>query len=120
VIRTLILIGVLTFYAGPYVGQPLRCGGVYDTTHAWIAVDIDALGWHCGDLVLVTVGDDVMLLRVKDSGPLSAHCVVDGGECVPIVGDLPRHVWQWGSALSVRGSIENVSGALRRRLEVER
>jgi hypothetical protein len=96
-IRTLILIGVLTFYAGPYVGQPLRCGGTYDTTHAWIAVDIDALGWKCGDWVQVTVGDDV-----------------------PIIADLPRHVWQWGSALSVRGSIENVTAGLRRRLWIER
>ncbi|MFH1602910.1 MAG: hypothetical protein ABIH03_03270, partial [Pseudomonadota bacterium] len=64
-------------YAGPYVGEPLRCGGMYDTTHEWIAVDIDALGWRCGDVVVVTVEDKVYYWRIKDSGPLSRYCIRD-------------------------------------------
>ena len=60
-IRVLILIGCLTWYAGPYVDEPLRCGGVYDDSHEWIAVDIDHYSeWQCNDLARVTVGDDEM------------------------------------------------------------
>ena len=116
---TLLLVGMITMYAGQYVGEPLRCGsidgasGIYDTSHTWIAVDIDALpGWRCNDLVRVTVGDDVMLLPVRDSGYLNAHCVYYGSTCVPIVGDLPAHVFPW-EGLSVQGTLENVTGGLR-------
>ena len=114
-----LLTGCLTYYAEPYVGEPLRCGsvggasGIYDTTHTWIAVDIDAFpGWYCGDLVRVTVGDDVMLLPILDSGFLNAHCVYYGSTCVPIIGDLPAHAFPW-PGLSVRGVIENLTGGLR-------
>ena len=117
---TLLLVGAITFYAGQYVGEPLRCGGVYDDSHTWIAVDIDAFpGWYCGDLVRVTVGDDVMMLPILDSGFLNAHCVYYGSTCLPIVGDLPAHVWRW-PGLSVQGSVENLTGGLRARMEAER
>ena len=108
-INTLILVGAITWYAGPYVGEPLRCGGIYDTTHEWIAVDLDALGWHCNDLIRVEADGVVLLLRVRDSGYLSRYCVHYGSECVPIVADLPAHVWRWGDALSVQGSVRNLS-----------
>ena len=111
--------GMITMYAGQYVGEPLRCGsidgasGIYDTSHTWIAVDIDALpGWRCNDLVRVTVGDDVMLLPVRDSGYLNRYCVYYGSTCVPIVGDLPAHVFPW-EGLSVQGTLENLTGRLR-------
>ena len=126
-IRVLILVGVLTVYRHPYVGGPLRCGSVagaspiYDTTHEWIAVDLDHYSeWQCNDLIRVTVGDDEMLLWVKDSGPLARHCVYFGDTCIEIVGDLPAHVWRWGDALSVRGTVENVTAGLRQRMEAER
>ncbi len=116
---TLLLAGMITFYAGQYVGEPLRCGsvdgvsGIYDTTHQWIAVDIDALpAWRCNDLVRVTVGEDVMLLKVRDSGPLAKYCIRDGDTCTPIVADLPRHAFPW-PGLSVLGSMENVTAGLR-------
>ena len=112
---TLLLVGMLTMYAEPYVGQPLRCGSIYDTTHGWIAVDIDATGWRCNDLVRVTVGEDVMLLPVRDSGPLSLYNV----EGVPIVGDIPAHVFPW-PGLSVQGTLENLTAGLRARMEAER
>ncbi len=119
-IRTLILVGAISWYAGPYVGEPLRCGGTYDTTHAWIAIDIDAYPqFRCGDLVQVDAAGVQLLLRIADSGPLSAYQVCDGGECVEIVGDLPAHVWAW-PGLSVQGRLVNVTGALRARLERER
>ena len=111
----LLLTGWLTWYAA--TGNPLRCTNVpWSTDDKWIAVDMDAYPeWRCNDLARVTVGDDEMLLPVKDSGPLSAYNI--GG--VEIVGDLPAHVWRW-PGLSVQGTIENVTGALRARLERER
>ena len=124
-IRTLILWGAITWYAGPYVGGPLKCGSVngasplYDTTHEWIAVDMDAYGWQCGDLVRVDADGVQVLLRVKDSGPLATFCVWFGDECLEIVGDLPVHAFPW-PGLSVRGRVENVTAGLRQRMEVER
>ena len=125
-IRAIVLIGCITVYHRPYVGGPLRCGSVdgaspvYDDSHEWIAVDIDAYdSWRCGDLVRVTVGEDVRLLRVKDSGPLANFCVYFGDTCIEIVGDLPAHAFPW-PGLSVRGSVENVTAGLREILEVER
>jgi len=124
---TLLLCGMITWYAGPYVSCPLRCGsvngasGIYDTTHEWIAVDLDAYPkWRCNDLVRVTVGDYEKPLRVKDSGPLSRFCVRDGDACHEIVGDLPQHAWPWGDARSVQGRIENVTAGLRLELEAVR
>jgi len=115
---TLLLAGCLTWYA--YTGGPLRCGGTFDPAEDWIAVDIDALpGWRCNDLVRVTVGDDVMLLPVRDSGPLSRYCVYFGDTCVPIVGDLPAHSFPW-PVRSVRGVIENVTAGLRQVGELDR
>ena len=114
---TLLLIGALTWYAGPYVGQPLRCGDVYDTSHEWIAIDIDALpGWECGDLVRVAVGDDVRLWRIRDSGPLSRYGILDGDTMIPIVADIPYHQWEW-DGLSVLGQVENVTAGLRAEME---
>lgn len=121
-IRALILVGSITWYSGPYVGEPLRCGSangaspLYDTTHQWIAVDIDAYpAWRCGDLVRVDAEGVQLLLWVKDSGPLSAYNI--GG--VEIVADLPEHLWRW-PGLSVQGSVVNVTAGLRERMEVER
>lgn len=125
-IRTLILLGALTWYSGSYVGQPLRCGsvggasGIYDTTHEWIAVDIDYLGWECGDWVGVMVGGKVHYWRVVDSGPLHRFCTWYGGECVPIIGDLPEHTWEWGSAMSVQAKVWNVTKGLKERMGRER
>ena len=114
----LILWGAITYYL--YTGGPLRCGGTFDPAEEWIAVDIDALpGWRCNDLVRVTVGDDVMLLKVRDSGYLNRYCVYYGSTCVPIVGDLPAHVFPW-EGLSVQGTIENVTGGLRAVGELDR
>lgn len=115
VIQTLVLTGFLTWYAGPYVGQTRRCGGVYelDSTELWIAIDIDAYpAWRCNDQVRVTVGEDVLLLPLLDSGLLSRYCVRDGDTCTEIVADLPRGAFLW-PGLSVYGAVENVTAGLR-------
>ena len=115
--KTIILIGALTWYAGPYVGQPLRCGGTYTTDHAWVAVDLDAYDWQCGDSILVRVDGQEVTLPALDSGPLSLYYV----GTVPIVGDLPEHVYRGLGldGLSVAGSIVNLS-ALQRYREMQR
>ncbi len=123
-IRVLILWGVLVWYSGPYVGGPLRCGSMagasplYDESHEWIAVDIDALGWHCGDLIGVRVGDETYHWRIQDSGPLSRYGVMVDGEYVPIVGDLPEHAFTW-PGLNVRAVVWNET-VVRERLWLER
>jgi len=110
----LLLTGWLTWYAA--TGNPLRCTNVpWSTDDKWIAVDIDAYGWRCGDLVRVTVGDDEMLLPVLDSGPLSAYNI----RGVEIVADLPAHLWRW-PGLSVMGTVVNVTGGLREQLCLEK
>lgn len=125
-IRVMILVGCITVYSHPYIGGPLRCGSVngasplYDDSHAWIAVDLDAYPeWRCNDLVEVDAGGVRLLLRVKDSGPLSLYYVDTGSELVPIVADLPAHAFPW-PGLSVMGTIENVTAGLRQRMERER
>ena len=76
-----ILLGVATWYLTPYVGQPLYCGGVYDTTHEWIALPMSA-DWQCGDLVVLwfegsdASEHDIVMARVLDTGPFGAHCVI--------------------------------------------
>ncbi len=122
-IRAIILLGSLTYYAGPYIGGPLRCGGVYDDTHDWIAVDIDHYeGWRCGDLVEIedlNTGD-FTTLRIKDSGPLSDYCVREDGRCREIVGDVPKHVRWWGEGMSTSVRMVNRSELLRQWVGRER
>ena len=108
---TLLLAGCITWYA--YTGGPLRCGGVFDPAEDWIAVDIDVLdGWRCNDLVRVEADGVTMLLKVRDSGPLSLYFIDTPAGLVPIVADLPAHVFMW-PGLSVQGVIENLTGGLR-------
>lgn len=41
----LIILTIATCYAGPYVGEPLYCGGVYaDTTTPWVALPLSEHG----------------------------------------------------------------------------
>ena len=100
---TAILFGVLTFYAGVYVGCPLNCGGTYDGSHDWIAIDFSkAEGWHCSDMIAVwRGGKKIAVLEAKDSGPFMGYCATHGDRCHPIVGDLPIHTF-W-TVFGVRG-----------------
>ena len=81
--------GIATAYAGPYVGQPLYCGGVYDVqAEPWIALPVGG-AWECGDLVLVRFEDGSSLMaRAMDAGPLGLYNV----EGQPILADIPAHL----------------------------
>jgi len=63
--------------------------------------------------------EEAVTLPVRDSGYLNAHCVYYGSTCLPIVADLPRHAFPW-PGLSVQGTVENLTGGLRARMERER
>ena len=114
-----LLWGAITAYKAP-ADAPMRCGGTFAPLDS-IAVDIDALpGWGCGDRVIVYENAQVYHFVIRDSGYLSPFCVVQpGGECWPIIADVP---WQhrWFPGLST-GPARVVNASLARRLmEVER
>jgi len=114
-----VLYGVVTMYSGAdHAGQPLRCNGVYDTSHAWVAADVDAGPYRCGEWLAICAAGECRVLPVRDSGPLSRYCVMDGGECRPILVDVPEHV-AWWNGLSARATVTSASAA-RERMEVER
>ena len=88
------LVGIATAYAGPYVGQPLYCGGTYDLqADPWIALPLGD-DWRCGDTVRLRFEDgSTLMARAMDTGPFGAFCVrqVDG-TCPPIIVDVPAHL----------------------------
>lgn len=116
----IVIIGVVTMYSGAsHMDNPLRCGGTYNTSHVWIAVDIDALPyWECGDEVVIWSNGIPRTFRVRDSGPLARYCVMWGEECLQIGADIPEHV-AWFDGLSTRAIIVNKSAA-KRLLAIER
>ena len=115
-----IIIGMATWYAGAYVGRPLYCGGVYDTAHEWIALPMSA-DWQCGDLVAIwfegadASEHELVVARVYDTGPFGRHCIAQRDECVPIVADVPAHLWPAGRVgdLSAPVRVVNVTRAAR-------
>jgi hypothetical protein len=116
-----ILSGMVTRYDyADHAGQPLRCNGVYDTSHAWVAADVDNGPYSCGDLLVICAGGECRVLEVRDSGPLARFCVMDGNVCRDILVDVPQHVAAgWWNGLSARAVVVSASRA-RERLEVER
>jgi len=114
-----VIVGVATWYAGVYVGQPRICGGTYDATAGpWVALPAREFGqsWQCGDLVALWFVDEqqVVMARALDAGPFGAHCVVIDGQCVDIVVDVPRHLWPV-DGLSAQVQVVNVTAACRER-----
>ncbi len=89
-----VVLMVATWYAGPYIGQPLYCGGVYaETTEPWVALPIQDQSWQCGDLVYLSFGNgDALMARALDAGPFGDNCVIMDDSCVPIVVDVPKHL----------------------------
>ena len=116
-----VLYGVATMYAhDTHAGNPLRCGSTYTTDHAWVAVDIDRTSWRCGDLAAICAAGQCHVLPVRDSGPLSMYCVMDGDVCRDILVDVPEHVAAgWFNGLSARAVVVNATAA-RERMERER
>lgn len=111
---------VATWYAGPYIGQPLYCGGVYaETIEPWVALPIQDESWRCGDLVRVQFASgDVLYARALDAGTFGDNCVIWGDRCVPIAVDVPRHLWPDALAgdLSAPVQVRNITNELRTRL----
>jgi hypothetical protein len=114
-----ILTGVATWYAGPFVGQPLYCGGTYTTdAEPWVAVNVEMVGQQvcCGDQVLLYFpGGQTLRARVGDTGPFSRYWIEQHGRDVPIIADVPRHLWPLHPALSSPVAMVNLS-ALERAL----
>jgi hypothetical protein len=108
---------VATWYAGVYVGRDLYCGGVYaETTQSWVALPIQDDTWQCGDLVYLSFGNgDALMARVLDTGPFGDNCVIMDDDCVPIVTDVPRHLWPDALAgqLSAPVQVTNITAMYR-------
>lgn len=116
--------GVVTWYAlAQYGGGPLYCcDRAYEMpiSEPWIAMPVETLGreWECGDEIVVWSRGEGRVLRALDAGPFGRHCVMQpGGECVPIVGDVPEPL-AWWPGLSTRVMMVNRSAA-KRRLSLE-
>lgn len=110
-----LLIGVITTYAGKYVGQPLYCdrgtGMIYADDLAFIALPVSEFESgraECGDDVRVTINGQSFWAQALDAGPLEKYRVAQFGD-VPIVGDVPTHLWSWAPAISAKGSVFNES-----------
>jgi len=116
----LIYYGCITWYVAA-IGTPLFCGGSYNPAAAWLALPVEVYESgevRCGDIFAVWSDGQLHYLPARDAGPFALNCVVDGSECVPIVADLPRHVFG-GKRLSRRGYVVNTM-PLRERMERER
>ena len=109
------LIGVLTMYAGAFVGQPLYCddgtGMVYADRLAFIALPVSEFESgraECGDNVRVTINDQSFWAQALDAGPLEKYYIEQFGD-LAIVADVPRRLWAWAPAISALGSVFNES-----------
>ena len=112
-------VGVLTTYAGHYVDQPLYCddgnGLVYDDSRPFVALPITQYqsgAAVCGDWVRVTVGEHVFYAQALDAGPLEKYHVEQFGD-MPIVADVPKHLWPYKRYISAQGMVFN-EGAFNR------
>ncbi len=127
----LILIGVATWYGNPFIGEPLYCDCglppphrlVYArSTEPWLAMDpyYYEHGWNCGDEIWVYFGNSLVLkTALYDAGPLSHYYIEDFGPEVPIVADIPGHLWPF--ELEVRSApVRLVNHSLARRTLVHR
>lgn len=115
-----ILWGVITWYAVA-TGAPLYCGGTVDPGEAWLALPVEAYASGevaCGDLFAVWSEGELMFLPARDAGPFGPYCVMDEGQCVDILADLPRHVFP-GQGLSAPAYLVHAQ-PYRDRMEAER
>lgn len=109
------LAGVITTYAGKYVGQPLYCdrgtGMIYAADLDFIALPVSEFESgraECGDQVRVVVNGQAFYARSLDAGPLENYHVEQFGD-LPIVADVPAHLWQFAPDISGAGSVFNES-----------
>lgn len=100
--------GVLTFYSAQE-GDLLYCGGAYEQSGRWLALPVEAYQSGlaaCGDMFAVWSEGMILYLPARDAGGFGPYCVMDGGECVDIVADLPEHSFPW-QGLSRAGYVVN-------------
>lgn len=116
IVQLITTIGVLTTYAGQYVGQPLYCddgsGMVYDDSRPFIALPVTEYTAglaQCWDQVRVRTGEHSFWALALDAGPLEKYHVEQFGD-LPIIGDVPRHLWPYpGRIISAQGVVFNES-----------
>ena len=116
IIQAFTAIGVLTVYHHPFVGQPLYCdngaGMVYNDSLAFVALPVsefEAGNVMCGDWVKVTSLGHSFWAQALDAGPLSKYYIEQYGADVPIVADVPAHLWAFDPAISAEGTVFNES-----------
>lgn len=97
IFRLVVLVGVATAYAGPYVGQERFCGGLYELdADPWVALNVSGHGdyWECGKWVLVEFDTgETLYARAMDAGPFDGYYVEQWGKDRPIVMDVPLHLF---------------------------
>lgn len=115
IITAVTLVGVITTYAGKYVGQPLYCdrgnGMIYADDLAFIALPVSEFESGravCGDQVRVTINGSSFYAQALDAGPLEKYHVEQFGD-LPIVGDVPSHLWAHAPDISGTGQVFNES-----------
>lgn len=118
---TIVITGVITVYAAPYIGQPLYCdhgqGLVYETgAPPWIALDVrlyQSGRVKCGDEIWLRFPSTYRTLKALalDAGPFEGYYVEDWPS-FPIVADLPAHLSPF-PGLSSPVSLFNYSAARR-------
>jgi hypothetical protein len=114
-VGTALLVGVITTYAGKYVNQPLYCdrgtGLIYAADLAFIALPVSEFESgraECGDWVRVVVNGRPFYAQALDAGPLEKYRVEQFGN-LPIIADVPAHLWQFAPDISGVGSVFNES-----------
>ena len=117
IIDAIVLVGILTTYAGRYVGQPLYCddgtGIIYDDSRPFIALPVTeytAGPAQCGDIIRVFFSNGETIDAVAlDAGPFGDLCVIYGDECIKIIADIPSHLWPYPGEISHEGKLVNLS-----------
>jgi len=114
-IQAVTLVGVLTTYAGRYVGQQLYCdrgqGLTYRDDISFVALPVteyESGRAECGDTLRGTVNGTPFWALALDAGPLEKYHVKQFGSR-PIVGDVPVHLWEHSHDISGLGSVFNMS-----------
>lgn len=110
------LFGIFTMYSSEkYGGEPLYCddgtGIVYSDDIAFIALDVREFQTgraECGDWVRVTIEGKSFWAQALDAGPFEKYRIKQFGD-LPIVGDLPDHMWQFSPWISAQGQMFNES-----------
>ena len=116
------LLGIATYYAGIYVGNPLYCSTpaaplYYEASTApWVALPYREYNvtWACGEPVYLEGVDATgkhwtLFARAWDTGPFGAYCVRQpDGTCPPIVVDVPKHLAPF-AGMSSRVTVRNMA-----------